>query len=76
MGGSEGVTRPAKTYFSIRVWSAPFVLANFVVLGWLIGQARAKLALAIQIAINVLNVVATLLLVLAQDFGIDQYAAE
>jgi MATE family multidrug resistance protein len=70
MGGSEGVTRAAKTYFTIRVWSAPFVLANFVVLGWLIGQARAKLALAIQIAINVLNVVATLLLVLALDFGI------
>ena len=70
MGGSEGVTRAAKTYFTIRIWSAPFVLGNFVVLGWLIGQARATLALATQIAINVLNVVATLLLVLALDFGI------
>jgi MATE family, multidrug efflux pump len=70
MGGSEGVTRAAKTYFTIRIWSAPFVLANFVVLGWLIGQARATLALAIQIAINVLNVVATVLLVLGLDFGI------
>src|SRR4051812_17438853 len=70
MDGSDGVTAAAKTYFTIRIWSAPFVLANFVVLGWLIGQARATLALAIQIAINVLNVVATLLLVLALDFGI------
>src|ERR1700692_2256725 len=23
MGGSEGVTRAAKTYFSIRIWSSP-----------------------------------------------------
>jgi MATE family multidrug resistance protein len=39
MGGSEGVTRAAKVYFSIRIWSAPLALANYVVLGWLIGQA-------------------------------------
>jgi len=70
MGGSEGVTRAAKTYFTIRVWSAPFVLANYVVLGWLIGQARATLALAVQIAINVINMAATVLLVLVLDFGI------
>jgi multidrug resistance protein, MATE family len=70
MGGSEGVTRAARTYFSIRIWSAPFVLANFVVLGWLIGQARARLALGVQIAVNLINAAATLLLVLGLDFGI------
>jgi MATE family multidrug resistance protein len=70
MGGSEGVTRAAKTYFSIRIWSSPLVLANYVVLGWLIGQARAKLALTIQIAINVSNVATTALLVLVLDVGI------
>jgi MATE family multidrug resistance protein len=70
MGGSEGVTRAAKTYFTIRIWSAPLVLANYVVLGWLIGQARARLALSVQIAINVINMAATALLVLALDTGI------
>jgi MATE family, multidrug efflux pump len=70
MGGSEGVTRAAKIYFSIRIWSAPLVLANYVVLGWLIGQARAKLALGVQIAINVINMAATALLVLVLDAGI------
>jgi MATE family multidrug resistance protein len=70
MGGSEGVTRAAKTYFAIRIWSAPLVLANYVVLGWLIGQARAALALGVQIAINVINMVATVLLVLVLDAGI------
>src|SRR6476620_5235138 len=70
MGGSEGVTRAAKAYFLIRIWSAPLVLANYVVLGWLIGQARARLALATQIAINLVNAGATALLVLVFDAGI------
>ena len=70
MGGSEGVTRAAKTYFVIRIWSAPLALANYVVLGWLIGQARATLALSVQIAINVINMIATILLVLVADLGI------
>ena len=70
MGGSEGVTRAAKTYFIIRIWSSPLALGNYVVLGWLIGQARAKLALGMQITINLINVAATAALVLVFDFGI------
>jgi MATE family multidrug resistance protein len=64
------VTHAARTYFQIRIWSAPLVLANFVVLGWLIGQARARLALATQVAINLVNAGATALLVLVLDAGI------
>jgi MATE family multidrug resistance protein len=70
MGGSEGVTRAAKTYFTIRIWSAPLALGNYVVLGWLIGQARAMLALSIQVAINLVNMAVTILLVLLLDMGI------
>jgi MATE family multidrug resistance protein len=70
MGGSEGVTRAANTYFTVRIWSAPLVLANYVMLGWLIGQARARMALATQIAINLTNAAATVLLVLVFDAGI------
>src|SRR5437879_7275658 len=70
MGGSESVTRAAKTYFTVRIWSAPLALANYVVLGWLIGQARATLALTTQVAINLTNAVATVLLVLVFDAGI------
>jgi MATE family multidrug resistance protein len=70
MGGSEAVTAAARTYFTIRIWSAPLALANYVVLGWLIGQARAKLALAVQIAINLINMAATVMLVLILNAGI------
>ncbi len=70
MGGSDGVTGAARTYFTIRIWSAPLVLANFVILGWLVGRARASLALTVQIAVNAINMMATLLLVLVLDLGI------
>jgi multidrug resistance protein, MATE family len=70
MGGSEGVTRAARAYFFIRIWSAPLALANYVVLGWLIGQARARLALAVQVAINLVNMAVTVLLVLVLHAGI------
>lgn len=70
MGGSEAVTRAARTYFIIRIWSAPLVLINYVVLGWLIGLAHARLALGLQVAINVVNAAATVLLVLVLDMGI------
>jgi MATE family multidrug resistance protein len=70
MGGSEGVTQAAKTYFVIRIWSSPLALGNYVMLGWLIGQARARLALGTQVTINLINMAATVLLVLVFDFGI------
>ncbi|MDD1528121.1 MATE family efflux transporter [Bradyrhizobium sp. WBOS7] len=70
MGGSDGVTRAAKTYFMIRIWSSPFAFANYVILGWLVGQARANPALALQVVINLVNMVATILLVLVYDTGI------
>jgi len=70
MGGSDGVTRAAKTYYTIRIWSAPLAFANYAMLGWLVGQARATLALIVQIGINLVNVAATAALVLWFDAGI------
>ena len=70
MGGSDGVTRAAKTYYTIRIWSAPLAFANYAMLGWLVGQARATLALIVQIGINLVNVAATVALVLWFDAGI------
>jgi MATE family multidrug resistance protein len=70
MGGSASVTTAARTYFMIRIWSAPLALGNYVVLGWLIGQARAMLALSTQIAINLINMAVTVVLVLALHMGI------
>ena len=64
MGASDAVTEAAKLYFFVRIWGSPITLANYAVLGWLLGVARTDLALALQVAINIVNVAATALFVL------------
>jgi MATE family multidrug resistance protein len=70
MGGSEAVTAAAKTYFLVRIWSAPFALASYVVVGWLVGLARTGIALALQVAVNLVNMAATVAFVLVLDMGV------
>ena len=70
LGGSAAVNDAALLYFRIRLWSAPFALGNYVMLGWLIGLNRPKTALAIQIVINVVNIALTALLVLGLGYGV------
>jgi MATE family multidrug resistance protein len=70
MGGSAAVTDAATLYFAIRMWSAPLALANYVLLGWMIGLARAGRALAVQIVINAANMAVTLALVLGAGMGV------
>jgi MATE family multidrug resistance protein len=42
-------------YFSIRIYGAPAAIVNLALIGWLIGQQKAKLVLLIQICANLLN---------------------
>lgn len=70
MGASGPVTDAARVYFEVRLWSSPFLLANYALLGWLIGQARTGWALTIQIAINLINIASTMLLVMGLKQGV------
>lgn len=70
MGGSAGVTGAARQYFFLRLWSAPFALGNYVMLGWLVGLARPLLALTIQITVNIINMALTVAFVLGLRWGI------
>jgi MATE family multidrug resistance protein len=70
MGGSADVTAAARQYFFVRAWSAPFALGNYVILGWLVGLARVRTAMAIQIGLNLVNMVMVLTLVLGLNLGI------
>lgn len=56
MDASPEVTAHARSYFDIRVWSAPAALMNYVLLGWFLGRQRAKTALVIQLVLNLVNV--------------------
>jgi multidrug resistance protein, MATE family len=66
---SAAVEGHTAVYFDIRVWSAPAVLVNYVVLGWLLGVQRPRAALALQILMNGINIVLDLLFVVG--FGWD-----
>jgi len=70
MGGSADVTAAARSYFFVRVWSAPFALGNYVVAGWLVGLAYVRTAMAIQIGLNLVNIVLVVVLVLGLNLGI------
>jgi multidrug resistance protein, MATE family len=70
MGASPEVTKAGQTYFAIRIWSAPLALANYVLLGWFVGLARANTALALQVVINVVNAAMIALLVIQFDLGV------
>ncbi|WP_164730598.1 MATE family efflux transporter [Pelagibacterium montanilacus] len=62
-------------YFLVRMWSTPFVLINFVLLGWFYGRARALVGMALQIIINAINIALSILLVLVLDWGVVGVAA-
>jgi multidrug resistance protein, MATE family len=64
VNGSEEVEHHAAVYFYIRVFSAPFALINFCLLGWFIGQGRAKIGFLIQLSLNITNMVLDVVFVL------------
>jgi MATE family multidrug resistance protein len=70
-GASDAVVDLASRYFHYRLFSAPFDLTNYVILGWLLGLQRIGKALALQILLNGLNVILCYLLVFQWRLGVD-----
>jgi multidrug resistance protein, MATE family len=70
IGASNAVYGYARTYCSIRIWSAPAALANYAILGYLLGRQRARAALLLQAVINLVNVAIALMLVLWRHWGV------
>ncbi|OHV85143.1 MATE family efflux transporter [Rhizobium sp. LCM 4573] len=69
--GAEGeVAEAARTYYGWRVWSAPFVLFNFVIFGWIIGRGEALTAMLLQTLLNGLNLVLSFWWVLGLGWGV------
>jgi MATE family multidrug resistance protein len=69
MGASPAVNAAAEPYVAIRIWAAPATLANYAILGWLIGQARTVTGLILQVGINLANMALTILLVSVLGYG-------
>ena len=64
----------AVAYFNTRIWGAPATLANYAVLGWLLGMQYARVALAIQIVINGLNAALDIWFVVDLGWGVEGVA--
>jgi MATE family multidrug resistance protein len=64
----------ADSYFSIRVWGAPAALANYAILGWFIGIQNTRAALALQVAMNGLNIILDLWFVMGLGWGVEGVA--
>lgn len=46
-----------REYFSIRIWSAPAMLCNLVMVGWLLGMQNARATLSVYLLVNISNIV-------------------
>ena len=73
--GDGDVERLARAYYDIRIWSAPFALANYALTGWFIGLGRAHLALVLQVVLNAVNIVLDVTLALGLGWGVEGIAA-
>ncbi len=74
-GASAQVNGAVADYYNVRIFAAPFSLANYAVLGWLTGLGRTGRALALQVGMNLLNMVLSAVLVLNLGLGITGAAA-
>ncbi len=68
----EGLTQ---AYLSIRIWGAPFAIAVYALTGWLIAMERTRGVLAMQLAMNGLNIGLDLWFVLGLGWGVEGVAA-
>lgn len=68
------VAELCRTYYCLLVWGAPLVLFNYVGLGWLMGQARIKAAVGMQMSMNLLNCALSIYLVSYRQMGVEGVA--
>lgn len=59
-----------KEYCDIVIWGAPFVLFNYVTLGWLMGRMIIRWTMIMQISMNILNIALSVLFVFVMDMNI------
>ncbi|MEO0321884.1 MAG: MATE family efflux transporter [Myxococcota bacterium] len=73
--GSPAVETLTRRYVALRIFAAPATLTNFALLGWFIGLGQARTALALQLVLNLSNVVLDGWFVLGLGWGVRGVAA-
>lgn len=70
LGARRDVLAAATVYADIRYWSAPGVMFNLALMGFLIGRRQMGAVLVIEVGYNLVNVALGLLLALQLGWGI------
>ncbi|MEM9717329.1 MAG: MATE family efflux transporter, partial [Pseudomonadota bacterium] len=68
--GSARVNSLAEQYLKIRIWAAPFVVATYSIMGWLVGKEQTGSVLILQLWTNGLNIILSVFLVLGLGWGV------
>ena len=61
----------ALAYCRIRIWAVPAILLRIAVIGFLVGTQRVRLALLVEVALNLVNAALTVLFVARLGLGIE-----
>ena len=67
---SAAVADVARQYFFVRIWAAPATLMLFAMKGWFIGMQDTKSPMAVDILVNVVNMVASYMLAVHTPLGV------
>lgn len=74
MHPTADVATSAHTYYNICIWGAPAMLGMFALNGWYIGMQNSRIPMIIAIAQNVINICASVLLVVVGGMKVDGVA--
>lgn len=75
LSGSSEAKQHAASYVLIRMWSAPAVLSNMVLLAWLLAQQNSKATLQVVLINNVSNIVLDIVFVVGLSWQVEGVAA-
>ncbi|RFB98609.1 MATE family efflux transporter [Rhizobium leguminosarum bv. trifolii] len=70
MGAEGAIAEATSTYFSIRMLAAPAALANYAILGFVLGRGQGGVGLLLQALINGINIVLSIYLGLTLGWGV------
>mgnify|MGYP001792919579 CR=1 FL=1 len=56
MGSTADVQMSGQAFYHARIWGAPAVLMNYVLLGWLLGQGQGRRVLVLSLVANGSNI--------------------
>lgn len=68
------VTETAIKYFQWRIWSAPAVLANFVLIGWFLGMQSGRGPMLMLFTTNFINIILDIVFVTQLGMDVDGVA--